>query len=157
LSNEQDLDDIKLNYKVLSKQIYSLHKNFIQDFELFYGADLENSSNNKRKANFKVECNDLHRTSEVPHTVVSSNEKSRTTSTFVSKKQEPKQIEKSIIEEPKNEIVKVSSEKKTIGIASMFANQKPVSKKPEESVVATPKEEKMDKSSIQKKRNNEKV
>jgi hypothetical protein len=61
LSNEQDSGNNCLNFKVLSKQIYSIHKNRIQDFGVFYTVDLQNSSNNKRKDNFIVECEDLLR------------------------------------------------------------------------------------------------
>jgi hypothetical protein len=61
LSNEQDCRNNNLNFKVLSKQIYSIHKNLIQDFGVFFTVDLQHSSNNKRKANFIVECEDLLR------------------------------------------------------------------------------------------------
>lgn len=111
---------------------------------------MENSSNNQRKSNLKVESTGVYRTGEASFVEKPkvSNEQPKPISS-VSNKQELGQIDKSKNDEPKKEAIKVPGEKKSTGIASMFANQKPVTKKQEEAIVI-PKEEKPAKKKIDK-------
>jgi hypothetical protein len=57
LSNEKDLNKVKEQYNILSKQIYSIHTNEIEDFDLIHGSDLDSSNNINRKCNLKVTSN----------------------------------------------------------------------------------------------------
>lgn len=54
LKNETDLDKVNDNFKILSKQIYSIQANEINDFDLIYASDLDASHNVNRKSNLKV-------------------------------------------------------------------------------------------------------
>lgn len=54
LTNESDLDKTKDDFKILSKQIYSIQSNEITDFDIIYGSDLDASNNVNRKCNLKI-------------------------------------------------------------------------------------------------------
>lgn len=54
LKNESDLSNVTQDVNILSKQIYSIQSNQIDDFEVIYASDLEASKNVNRKANLKI-------------------------------------------------------------------------------------------------------
>ncbi len=54
LANESDICKVTKNLKVLSKQIYSIQSNRIDDFDIIYASDLDASQNLNRKSNLKV-------------------------------------------------------------------------------------------------------
>lgn len=54
LVNESDFNKMTENLKVLSKQIYSIQSNKIENFDIIYASDLEASQNLNRKSNLKV-------------------------------------------------------------------------------------------------------
>lgn len=54
LVNERDLDTIGDDYKIISKQVYSIQSKPISDFNLIYSSDIDASNSLNRKSNLNV-------------------------------------------------------------------------------------------------------
>jgi len=61
LVNENELDKISREIKVLSKQVYSIQNNIIEDFNLIYTSDIDASNNIERKSNLNVIASESER------------------------------------------------------------------------------------------------
>lgn len=146
LINEQDLEGVSNDYKLISKKIYSIQKNFVEDFDLIYGNDLSVSNDVNRKTNIKILNAGLRDNTPPSNSAISSlsSSSSDSISTIASIKNEKTSVSKTIelIKKP-NESEKVtkqetsaneskhtekteSTAKKatTSGIAAMFNKQK---------------------------------
>lgn len=61
LVNENELDKTSKEYKILSKQVYSIENNVIEDFNLIYTSDIDASNNIQRKSNINLIVNEADR------------------------------------------------------------------------------------------------
>lgn len=54
LANETDLEKTKSEFNILSKQIYSIQSNEVNEFDVIYASDLDASNNLSRKSNLTI-------------------------------------------------------------------------------------------------------
>jgi len=71
LVNEPDLEKTCDEFRIISKQIYSVQKNFVDDFDLFFNSDLDVSMNIERKSNIGLVKN-CYRSNEPPKDIKAS-------------------------------------------------------------------------------------